>query len=174
MNLLYANDRQGHLSLHSWYAATATRNWTRIERLKGQTRADVCVVGAGYTGSVGGAASGRSLAMTWLLIWRRIASALAPPGAMAASWAVASGWTQDRAGKADGPARMPPGFGRWPKTPRTWSNPWSTKHKIECHLKPGIAHACFTARDRSPKNTPTPTICARSGMAMTGSKHLDA
>ncbi|NNE54031.1 MAG: FAD-binding oxidoreductase [Sulfitobacter sp.] len=48
MNLLYANDRAGQYP-ESWYAATATP-LDRFPTLKGAQRADVCVVGGGYTG----------------------------------------------------------------------------------------------------------------------------
>ncbi|MCP3969129.1 MAG: FAD-binding oxidoreductase [Rhodobacteraceae bacterium] len=48
MNLLYANDQPGEFPA-SWYAATATPP-RPFPELKGETRADVCVVGAGYTG----------------------------------------------------------------------------------------------------------------------------
>lgn len=48
MNLLHANDRQGRFP-QSWYAATA-HDAPVNEPLQGETTADVCVVGAGYTG----------------------------------------------------------------------------------------------------------------------------
>lgn len=48
MNLLYANDRRGAYP-DSWYAATATP-MDRFPTLKGAQRADVCVIGGGYTG----------------------------------------------------------------------------------------------------------------------------
>lgn len=48
MNLLYANDRPGEYP-ESWYAATATQ-LPAFPPLKGETRADICVVGGGYTG----------------------------------------------------------------------------------------------------------------------------
>lgn len=48
MNLLYANDRLGAYP-DSWYAATADIPPERAA-LQGDARADVCVVGAGYTG----------------------------------------------------------------------------------------------------------------------------
>ena len=48
MNLLFANDRRGEHA-PSYYAATAlTRK--RWPELKGQQRADVCVIGGGFTG----------------------------------------------------------------------------------------------------------------------------
>lgn len=48
MNLLYTNDRRGEYPA-SWYAATATPS-APYAPLKGAHRADVCIVGAGYTG----------------------------------------------------------------------------------------------------------------------------
>ena len=48
MNPLYRNDRQGTLP-PSWYAATADIPPLR-PALRGQVTADVCVIGAGYTG----------------------------------------------------------------------------------------------------------------------------
>ena len=48
MNLLYANDRRGAYP-DSWYAATA-HELDRFAPLRGEVRADVCVVGGGYTG----------------------------------------------------------------------------------------------------------------------------
>lgn len=48
MNLLHANDRQGHYPA-SYYAATATP-LAPFAPLRGAVRADVCVVGGGYTG----------------------------------------------------------------------------------------------------------------------------
>ncbi|WGW03398.1 NAD(P)/FAD-dependent oxidoreductase [Tropicibacter oceani] len=48
MNLLYANDRKGEYP-DSWYAATVDP-LPRFAPLAGATKADVCVVGAGYTG----------------------------------------------------------------------------------------------------------------------------
>ena len=48
MNLLFANDKRGQYP-QSWYAATADA-LPRFAPLKGAQKADVCVVGAGYTG----------------------------------------------------------------------------------------------------------------------------
>lgn len=48
MNLLHANDRRGSYP-DSWYAATATKI-APFPRLEGTAKADVCVVGAGFTG----------------------------------------------------------------------------------------------------------------------------
>ncbi|MDX1780865.1 MAG: FAD-binding oxidoreductase [Thalassovita sp.] len=48
MNLLHSNDRKGEYP-QSWYAATA-QTLDPFPELEGETRADVCVVGGGYTG----------------------------------------------------------------------------------------------------------------------------
>lgn len=48
MRLLHANDRPGEYP-PSWYAATAVPHAPRPP-LRGETTADVCVIGAGYTG----------------------------------------------------------------------------------------------------------------------------
>ncbi|TDK43143.1 NAD(P)/FAD-dependent oxidoreductase [Antarcticimicrobium luteum] len=48
LNLLYSNDKTG-VYPNSWYAATA-HDLPPFPALEGDTRADVCVVGAGYTG----------------------------------------------------------------------------------------------------------------------------
>ena len=48
MNLLHVNDRAGEYPA-SWYAATATP-LAPFPALTGDTRADVCIVGGGYTG----------------------------------------------------------------------------------------------------------------------------
>lgn len=48
MNLLYANDQPG-LYPKSWYAAS-TGTLPPFDSLDGEQRADVCVIGAGYTG----------------------------------------------------------------------------------------------------------------------------
>lgn len=48
MNLLYANDRAGGYP-KSWYAATAVAGVPE-QALQGEVRADVCIIGAGFTG----------------------------------------------------------------------------------------------------------------------------
>ena len=48
MNLLYSNDRKGEYP-NSWYAETAIP-MERFPALEGEVKADVCIVGGGYTG----------------------------------------------------------------------------------------------------------------------------
>ncbi len=49
MNLLYANDQAGSYPQGSWYTASTNLPAPRAP-LRGETRAQVCIVGAGYTG----------------------------------------------------------------------------------------------------------------------------
>lgn len=48
MNLLFVNDKRGAYPA-SWYAETATQ-LAPFDPLRGETRADLCVIGGGYTG----------------------------------------------------------------------------------------------------------------------------
>ncbi|MGR3616315.1 MAG: NAD(P)/FAD-dependent oxidoreductase [Paracoccaceae bacterium] len=48
LNLLHSNDRKGEYP-NSWYAATANA-LEPFPALEGETRADVCIIGGGYTG----------------------------------------------------------------------------------------------------------------------------
>ncbi|MEC8015760.1 MAG: FAD-binding oxidoreductase [Pseudomonadota bacterium] len=48
LNLLYSNDRKGQYPA-SWYAATATP-LAPFAPLQGEAKADVCIIGGGYTG----------------------------------------------------------------------------------------------------------------------------
>ena len=48
MNLLFSNDKRGEYP-QSWYAATATP-LKPFAPMQGENRADVCIIGAGYTG----------------------------------------------------------------------------------------------------------------------------
>ena len=49
MNLLYVNDRAGEYPASSWYTATKAA-LEPFPQLLGETSADVCIVGGGYTG----------------------------------------------------------------------------------------------------------------------------
>ncbi|SLN64158.1 Gamma-glutamylputrescine oxidoreductase [Roseovarius litorisediminis] len=142
MNLLYANDRQGQYPA-SWYAATATP-LDPFERLKGQTRADVCVIGAGYTGLSAAlhlAEAGYDVA---LIEAHRVGfGASGRNGGQ-----LGSGQRMDQTGLEkmmghEDAAKL------WnlAEDAKNLVKSLVAKHKIECHLKPGIAHACFTARE---------------------------
>ena len=116
MNLLFSNDRQGEYP-PSWYAATAHAA-PRHSALKGTARADVCVVGAGYTGlSAALHLAERGFDVVLLEAHRVGFGASGRNGGQ-----LGSGQRQDQAsleamlGKAE--ARS---CGIWAKRPRTWS-----------------------------------------------------
>lgn len=141
MNLLHANDRPGAYPA-SWYAATAIDH-APYPALKGEETADVCVIGAGYTGlsaalhlaqrgyrvvvveaqRVGFGASGRN------------------GGQVGSGQRLEQDALEKMAGKAD--AR------------RLWDLAEDAKalvrsliadHTIDCGYKPGVAHADWTAK----------------------------
>lgn len=142
MNLLHANDRPGQMP-ESWYAATSEPP-DALPVLKGEARADVCVVGAGFTGlsaalhlaeagldvvlleaqRVGFGASGRNggqLGTGQRQDQRSLEKMLGPDDA-AKCWDLA-------------------------EDAKNLVKSLIARHKIDCYLKPGIAHACFCASE---------------------------
>ncbi|MEQ9693392.1 FAD-binding oxidoreductase [Shimia sp. SDUM112013] len=142
MDLLYANDRKGQYP-DSWYAATA-EPLAPFPALKGEVRADVCVIGAGYTGlstalhlaergydvvlleahRVGFGASGRN------------------GGQLGSGQRMEQDGLEKLVGKEDA-------HKLWllAEEAKQVTKGLIEKHEIPCHLKPGIAHACFTERE---------------------------
>ena len=158
MNLLYANDRPGTYP-DSWYAATA-QPLEPFERLKGQTKADVCIVGAGYTGLSAAlhlAEAGRDVV---LLDAHRVGfGASGRNGGQ-----LGSGQRQDQESLEkllgqDDAAKL------WElaEDAKNLVKSLIAKHKIECHLKPGIAHACFSTRETSEEHAYADHLKSRYG-----------
>ena len=88
MNLLYANDRRGEYP-KSWYAATA-KPLVPCPALMGSERADVCVIGAGFTGiSTALHLAELGYSVTILEAQRMVS---VRRDAMVVSWAWANGW----------------------------------------------------------------------------------
>ena len=140
MNLLYANDRPGSYP-DSWYAATATP-LDPFERLKGQARADVCVIGAGYTGLSAAlhlAETGRDVV---LLDAHRVGfGASGRNGGQ-----LGSGQRMDQHG-LEKLVGLDDARKLWDlaEDAKDLVKSLVARHKIDCYLKPGIAHACFSA-----------------------------
>jgi gamma-glutamylputrescine oxidase len=134
VNLLYANDRRGEYP-DSWYAATAAPT-ARFAPLKGAHKADVCVVGAGYTGLSAAlhlAQAGRSVV---LLDAQRVG--FGASGRNGGQLGSGQRVEQDTLEALVGDARAA----------KLWALAEDAKalvksliadHDIDCHLKPGVA-----------------------------------
>ena len=142
MNLLYVNDRRGAYP-NSWYAATATP-LDRFGPLKGETRADVCVIGGGYTGL--------SAALHLAQAGRRVVLLEAQRVGFGASGRnggqLGSGQRQDQ-------ETLEKVLGL-EHAKRLWQLGEDAKdlvkslvaaHQIACHLKPGVAETVRDPRD---------------------------
>lgn len=142
MNLLFSNDRQGEYP-PSWYAATA-HNAPRHPALKGSTRADVCVVGAGYTGL----SAALHLAEAGLDVVLLDAHRVGFGASGRNGGQLGSGQRQDQVsleamvGKAE--ARLLWDLGEEAKD---LVKSLIAKHQIACDLKPGVAWTGFTPRE---------------------------
>ncbi|RFP87638.1 FAD-binding oxidoreductase [Rhodobacteraceae bacterium 63075] len=142
MNLLYSNDRQGTFP-QSWYAATATPR-SPAPPLRGGARADVCVVGAGYTGL--------SAALHLAERGYDVALVEAHKAGFGASGRnggqLGSGQRMEQTGLerlvgSDDAMKL------WElaEEAKTLVKSLIAKHAMDCHLKPGIAHACLSASE---------------------------
>jgi gamma-glutamylputrescine oxidase len=134
MNLLFANDRHGEYP-PSWYAATATP-MARFAPLKGAHRADVCVVGAGYTGLSAAlylAQAGRSVV---LLDAQRVG--FGASGRNGGQLGSGQRVEQDALEALLGDARAAQ-LWELAEEAKALVKSLIADHDIECHLKPGVA-----------------------------------
>ncbi len=142
MNLLYANDRRGQYP-ESWYAATATA-LPRFATLKGAVKADVCVVGGGYTGLSAAlhlAEAGRDVV---LVEAQRVGFGASGRngGQLGSGQRVEQDDLEQMLGT--GHARQLWQMGQEAKA---LVKSLITRHDIDCHLKPGVAHTASHAPD---------------------------
>jgi gamma-glutamylputrescine oxidase len=142
MNLLYANDRRGAYP-DSWYAATATP-LERFEPLKGAQKADVCIIGGGYTGLSAAlhlAKAGRSVV---LLEAQRVG--FGASGRNGGQLGSGQRVEQDALERMLGldPAKRLWALGEEAKT---LVKGLIAEHQIDCHLKPGVAWTASTKAD---------------------------
>lgn len=142
MNLLYANDRRGEYP-DSWYAATA-EPLPPFAPLRGDHRADVCVVGAGYTGL--------SAALHLAEAGHDVALVEAHRVGFGASGRNGGQLGSGQRMEQDGLEKL---VGR-DDAAKLWELAEEAKalvkslvarHGIACHLKPGVAHGCFSRRE---------------------------
>ncbi|MGJ8625681.1 MAG: NAD(P)/FAD-dependent oxidoreductase [Sulfitobacter sp.] len=142
MNLLYANDRRGQYP-DSWYAATATPG-ERFPTLKGVVKADVCVVGGGYTGLSAAlhlAEAGRDVV---LIDAQRIG--FGASGRNGGQLGSGQRVEQDGLEKMLG-ADHAKHLWQMGEDAKDLVKSLIQRHKIECHLKPGVAHTASNASD---------------------------
>ncbi|MGC3939346.1 NAD(P)/FAD-dependent oxidoreductase [Roseobacter sp. EG26] len=142
MNLLFANDKTGHYP-PSWYAAS-TPSLPPFDSLKGEITADVCIVGAGYTGL--------SAALHLAQAGRRVVVLEAHRVGFGASGRnggqLGSGQRVDQqaletmVGKE--PARALWDLG---EDAKALVKSLIAEHAIDCHLKPGVAWTGSTKAD---------------------------
>ncbi|MEL7012271.1 MAG: FAD-binding oxidoreductase [Pseudomonadota bacterium] len=138
LNLLYANDTRGQYP-PSWYAATATPPGPYAP-LDGEVTADVCVIGAGFTGLSAAlhlAEAGRRVVV---LEAQRVGFGASGRngGQLGSGQRMDQHYVQKLVGREDADKL-------WALAEDTKALVKSliAKHNIECHLKPGIAHMGF-------------------------------
>ncbi len=142
MDLLYSNDARGAFP-PSWYAATANP-LERFAALRGETRADVCVVGAGYTGL----SAALHLAEAGLDVVLLDAHRIGFGASGRNGGQLGSGQRMDQTslerliGEADAKKLW-----QLAEDAKTLVKDLIDRHKIDCALKPGVAHTAFTRQE---------------------------
>jgi gamma-glutamylputrescine oxidase len=142
MNLLFLNDKRGEYPI-SWYAATA-KPLEPFALLRGETRADVCIVGGGYTGL--------SAALHLAELGYDVALLEAHRVGFGASGRnggqLGSGQRMDQDG-LEGLMGRDTAHHLWDmaQEAKALVKGLIAKHNINCHLKPGIADLGFGKRD---------------------------
>lgn len=142
MDLLFSNDRNGQYP-NSWYAAS-TDPLPAYATLVGDVRADICVVGAGYTGL--------SAALHLAERGYNVALVEAHRVGFGASGRNGGQLGSGQRMEQDGLEKL---MGQ-DDARKLWDLAEDAKglvkglidkHNIDCHFKPGIAHACFSPRE---------------------------
>ncbi|APE42939.1 oxidoreductase [Sulfitobacter alexandrii] len=144
MNLLYANDRRGEYP-QSWYAATATPH-ERFPALKGDHKADVCVIGGGYTGLSAALHLAKGGRKVILIDAQRVGfGASGRNGGQLGSGQRVEQDSLERMVGQDHAARL------WQmgEDAKALVKSLIAEHGIDCHLKPGVA---WTASDKGDLN----------------------
>ncbi|MCZ0812024.1 MAG: NAD(P)/FAD-dependent oxidoreductase [Pseudomonadota bacterium] len=158
MNLLFANDRQGQYP-DSWYAATA-RPLDRFAPLRGQVKADVCIIGAGYTGLSAALHLAEAGLDVVLLEAHRVG--FGASGRNGGQLGSGQRMEQDRLEKLVGPddaAKL------WDlaEDAKALVKSLIARHRIDCDLKPGIAHMCFSRAEVAAEHAYADHLAARYG-----------
>lgn len=142
MNLLHSNDKRGEHA-PSWYAATATPI-DAFARLQGDTKADVCVIGGGFTGLSAALHLAEKGYDVVLLEAHRVG--FGASGRNGGQLGSGQRMEQDGLEKFVG---LDDAQKLWAlaEEAKQVVRDLIKKHNIDCHLKPGIMHACLNARE---------------------------
>jgi gamma-glutamylputrescine oxidase len=144
MNLLYSNDSKAEYPA-SWYAATANP-LAQFPEFKGETRADVCIVGGGYTGLSAALHLAEAGMDVVLLEAHRVGfGASGRNGGQLGSAQRMDQEDLERLVGQDDAAKL------WDlaEDAKALVKSLIEKHKIDCNLKPGIANLGLSASERS-------------------------
>lgn len=144
MNLLYSNDRKGEYP-NSWYAATAAP-LERFPELESDVKADVCIVGGGYTGLSAALHLAEAGMSVVLLEAQRVG--FGASGRNGGQLGSGQRMEQDGLEKLVG---LDDARKLWDlaEGAKDLVKDLVTRHGIDCHLKPGVAHACFSKGETS-------------------------
>ncbi|WP_375266588.1 NAD(P)/FAD-dependent oxidoreductase [Planktotalea sp.] len=142
MNLLFSNDKRGEYP-ESWYAADATP-LAPFDSFRGETSADVCIVGGGYTGLYAALHLAELGYDVVVLEAHRVGfGASGRNGGQ-----LGSGQRMDQDGLEDLMGQdTAHKFWTLAEGAKKLVKDLIAKHNIDCHLKPGVADLGFGKRD---------------------------
>lgn len=142
LNLLHSNDRKGEFP-QSWYAATATP-LARFDPLTGVQRADVCVIGGGYTGL----STALHLAEAGLDVILLEAHRVGFGASGRNGGQLGSGQRLDQEG-LEGLVGPDDAQKLWQlgEDAKELVKSLIAKHQIDCHLRPGVAWTATSRRE---------------------------